>query len=121
MRRKKQPNRAVSLEDTTFNRRVSSDRIVVKIYFGRMGQLWTVVSNKYRWSEGTYDFIFRTCLALTNMHVRKNPLRASDHQFLRLFVIVCTVLGKIQSRKGSASGSDADSAVNSAWICGFSV
>ena len=81
MPRKKQPNRAMSLEDTTFNRRVSSDRIVVENYFGRMGQIWTVVSDKYRWSEGSYDSIFRTCLALTNMHVRKNPLRASDHQF----------------------------------------
>ena len=47
-------------------------------YFGRMGNLWGVISLKYKWNESNYDMIFRCCLALTNVHVRHNPLRADD-------------------------------------------
>lgn len=61
-----------------FNRKVCSDRIVVENFFGRMSSLWTVLSHKYRWNEGLYDDLFRMCLALTNCHVKNNPLRQAD-------------------------------------------
>ena len=42
------PARAtISLEDVDYNRQVSSDRVIVEHYFGRMCSLWTVLSHKW--------------------------------------------------------------------------
>ncbi|KAK1932497.1 hypothetical protein P3T76_012081 [Phytophthora citrophthora] len=35
-------------------------------------------SDKYRWDEGNYDIMFKACIALTNFHVRIQPLRSHD-------------------------------------------
>lgn len=40
--RKKPHLGSFSTEDEAFNRKVSSDRIIVENYFGRMSSLWTV-------------------------------------------------------------------------------
>ena len=75
---KNPPRGVLSTEDQEFNRKVSSDRIIVENYFGRMTSLFTVLSHKYRWNEKLYDKIFKACMALTNFHIKLNPLRNTD-------------------------------------------
>jgi len=78
---RKKPNARLSQADVTFNRNVSSDRIIVENYFGRLCSLWEICSRKYRWSEALYDPIFKLCVALTNYHIEKHPLRNEDLEY----------------------------------------
>ena len=55
---KKPINGVLSVVDVAFNRQVSSDRIIVENYFGRMCTLCTVLSSKWRWAENLYDDFF---------------------------------------------------------------
>ena len=73
---KKSPGRALSMADEAFNRSVSSDRIIVEYYFGRLTKLWTLLDKKWRWAESLYDDFFKTGVALTNFDIKNNPLRA---------------------------------------------
>jgi hypothetical protein len=75
---KKQPNRRLSRSDEESNKTISSDRIIVENYFGRLCTLWGICSNKFRWSRDLYDMIFKACVALTNVHIRRNSLRSND-------------------------------------------
>lgn len=67
---KKPPQHKLSYSDYKYNKKIASDRIIVKHYFGRMGNLWAVVSNKWRSSENSYNMVFKLCLAVTNCHIR---------------------------------------------------
>lgn len=55
------------------NKTISSDRIIVENFFGRLCGLWRICA-KYRWSEDLYDDIFHVCAALTNFHIAYHPL-----------------------------------------------
>lgn len=78
-RKKKQPHRSLSLEDTRLNENVSSDRIIVERYFGRLCSFWAVLPHKYLWSESSHDMIFKLCLNQTKFHICINLLDAHDH------------------------------------------
>lgn len=52
--------------------------MIVENVFGRQGGLWSILSINYTWSESLYGSIFATYVALTNFHVRRNPLRRDD-------------------------------------------
>ena len=56
---KKLPRGMLGMEDESFNREVSSDRIMVENWFGRMCTLFPVTSSKFRWAEKNYDTLFR--------------------------------------------------------------
>lgn len=71
-------NGSLSSDDITRNNRVSSDRVIVENYFGRMCMLWEIMSKKYVWDEGKFDQLSRLCCALTNFQVSLHPLRAED-------------------------------------------
>lgn len=77
---KKRANQRLSLSDERFNKKVSSDRIIVENFFGRVCGLWSVLQRKWRWSEQSYDIVFRFCVALTNLHIRWHPLREEDYE-----------------------------------------
>jgi hypothetical protein len=57
------------------NKNISTDRIIVENYFGRLCGLWRICADKYRWSEDLYDDIFHVCASLTNFHIAFHPLR----------------------------------------------
>jgi hypothetical protein len=67
-------------EQLVRNERVSSDRVLVENYFGRMCSLWNVMHKTYVWNEDRYDMLSRLCCALTNFSVSLMPLRAADDQ-----------------------------------------
>ncbi|RHX96555.1 hypothetical protein DYB36_010895 [Aphanomyces astaci] len=64
--------------EQTKNDRIASDRLIIEDYFSRLKTLWATCSDTYRWSRKSYDIVFQTSLALTNVHVRLHPLRAED-------------------------------------------
>lgn len=76
--RKKPENVNLDHEDPRQNDRISSDRVIVENYFGRLGTLWTRVGSKYRWDSGSYDFLFKLCLSLTNIHICWHSHRQGD-------------------------------------------
>ena len=76
---KKKPRSGIlSIPDRKEIEKISSDGVIVENYFGRQGELWPVVSNKFRWKEDSYDSIFRLTIALTNIHIKWHPLRDAD-------------------------------------------
>ncbi|KAE9324764.1 hypothetical protein PF008_g17032 [Phytophthora fragariae] len=65
------------------NDKISSDRVLVENYFGRLNMLWRVTADKFRWSEALYDDVFRLCVALTNYNISINPLRDQNGDWYR--------------------------------------
>ena len=100
---KKPINGTLTADEKVFNEELSSDRIIVENYFGRLSSLWTVMSNKYKWNEDRYDLVFRTCVALTNIHVKFNPLRDSDQSFYKSLQNYLVNTGDNISRKRARS------------------
>jgi len=82
-----------------FNRKLSSDRIIVENYFGRICGLWGILSHKYKWNEANYDKLFATCLSLTNFHVKYNPPRNDDGSFYTNIRASLSSIGEQQVRK----------------------
>ena len=64
--------------DVPRNMFISSHRILVENYFGRLCGLWAVLGSKMEVVRGHYDPAFRLCLGLTNFHKRCKPLRDGD-------------------------------------------
>ena len=83
--KRKPKNGFLTLDEERENKLVSSDRIIVENWFGRLCTLWTLFANKWRWSEDLYDGFFNLAAALTNYDITKSPLRAEDLQFYRKF------------------------------------
>ena len=68
----------LSVDEEEGNKELSSDRVIVENFFGRLNGLWEVTSRKYRWAEEIYDPILHLCVALTNIHIFWHPLRDQD-------------------------------------------
>ncbi|RHY91824.1 hypothetical protein DYB37_011196 [Aphanomyces astaci] len=68
----------LTMEQERANAKWSSDRVIVENFFGRLKRLWGLVSDKYTWKKDECNMYFQTCVALTNVHVRFNPLRNVD-------------------------------------------
>ncbi|ETL88566.1 hypothetical protein L917_12362, partial [Phytophthora nicotianae] len=75
---KKRPLQQLTLDEGRTNDRIAHDRVIVENYFGRLTTLWAMCSDKYRLDENNSDMFFRSCVALTNFHVRILPLRDED-------------------------------------------
>ncbi|KAF0707827.1 hypothetical protein AaE_013452 [Aphanomyces astaci] len=74
-------NGALDATDIQHNQLVSSDRVIVENFFGRVCLLWKISYATYTWSEGNYNLMQRTTFALTNFHLSMFPLRADDEDF----------------------------------------
>ncbi|ETV74063.1 hypothetical protein H257_11374 [Aphanomyces astaci] len=85
---KKNPPRGfLDPDDVVRNRRVSSDRVVVEIFFGRVCSLWKVSYATFTWSAKFYDEIQHLMFALTNFRVSLMPLREADIHWYRRSVL----------------------------------
>lgn len=56
--KKKPQNGLIYVGDLEFNRDFSSDRSLVEKYSGRIFDLWSVLSHKWRWDEECFEGIF---------------------------------------------------------------
>ena len=81
--KKKPAGGELSREDVERNVRVSSDRVIVENYFGRVCSLWKISRSTYRWSHNSYDVVTRITFALTNFHVKLMPLRATVGEYYK--------------------------------------
>lgn len=100
---KKPANGVLSAAQERFNKDLSSDRIIVENYFGRLQSLWGIMSIKYRWNEGFYDTITALCVALTNAHVEKLPLRTTDGDWHSRYINSLCLIGDERKRKRAES------------------
>ena len=81
---KRQPPRSIlSQDDLDRNKAISFDRVIVENFFGRVNMLWRIMYTKYTWSENRYDTHVKLCFALTNYHIRYQPLRVQDADYYR--------------------------------------
>ena len=76
--KKKPKGRPLDRLDEQRNKDVSSDRVIVENYFGRLCSLWEICHRTFPWSESKYNIVQRVTFALTNYHVSFMPLRSSD-------------------------------------------
>jgi len=96
----------LSIEDVRFNQGHASARIIVENFFGRMGQLWHIVSRTYNWDEDLYDSIFCLCVALTNFNISLQPLRAADGNRHTRYINTLIEMAETRKRKRSDSQSN---------------
>ena len=68
----------MTVDDQNRNTRVSSDRVVVENFFGRVCGMFGIFSSKYSWSSGKFDTIVDVCFSIVNFYIRIHPLREQD-------------------------------------------
>ncbi len=84
-----------------FNKNHSSDRTIVENYFGRMGQLWSILSRKYVCAENKYDTFFAIGFELINFHVGMHKFRDDDTECFNRHRNRMNSLGLEKKRKRS--------------------
>ncbi|GMF48082.1 unnamed protein product [Phytophthora fragariaefolia] len=89
---KKKPRGGIlDRDDLARNKAVSSGRVLVENFFGRMCMLWKATYAALKWNENLFDCAARLCTALSNFHVGLMPLRTRDSEHYDM------VLSKYQS------------------------
>lgn len=78
--KKAAPRRRLTSDEERENDLISSDRVIVENYFGRLCSLWRICADKYRWSHDLYNDIFQACASLTNFHISHSSLRGTDDE-----------------------------------------
>lgn len=72
---KRRPTRPLTADQKRHNRRVAKRRVLVENYYGRLKRRYRIMTDKYRGEHSNYEMFFKLCIALTNFHVAKHPLR----------------------------------------------
>lgn len=83
---KKRANQPLSNAERIHNSNISSDRVLVENFFGRMKTCWGVTSKVYRYAEKNYDMFMYWAVGLTNFHIKFNKLRDEDGDFYRSYL-----------------------------------
>ena len=68
-------NGHLTFEQEEKNTNVSSDRITIENFFGRIYMLWRLMATKYRWSHDSSDLFLSAAVAFTNFYIACKPLR----------------------------------------------
>jgi len=71
-------NHPLTLEEKALNQKISSERILIENYFGRLVSKFAVMKELYRGDHNLYDDLCHVCHALTNYHISLHPLRQAD-------------------------------------------
>ena len=77
---KRQPGKELTREQEIYNNELSSDRLIVENYFGRLKAYYKILTRPYRGSIDSFKSVIRIAFALTNMRIKSAPLRAGEHQ-----------------------------------------
>ncbi|KAG2776368.1 hypothetical protein PC129_g6393 [Phytophthora cactorum] len=81
--KKKPRNGELTAEELVRNGNVSSDRVRIDNFFGRVCTLRKITHSTFKWNESSFGSFTRACFALTNFHFEVNPLRANDGRFYK--------------------------------------
>ena len=68
----------MTVDDQNRNTRISSDRVVVDNFFGRVCGMFGIFSSKYSWSSDKFDTIVDFCFSIVNFYIHIHPLREQD-------------------------------------------
>lgn len=68
-------------EEKIRNNKIAKNRVICENFYGRMKNLFKIMSDKYTWQEDSYSNVFNICVALTNYHITKYPLRNEEGIF----------------------------------------
>ena len=68
----------LSREENARNKKIAKNRIICENFYGRMKKLFKIMEGKFKWDEESYSTVFKVCVALTNYHIMKYPLRNED-------------------------------------------
>ena len=79
--KKKTRNSCLNMDELARNHRISSDRVIVENFFGRVCMMFGIMSGKYRWSREKFGLIINFCFSLENFHICQHPLREQDLQY----------------------------------------
>ena len=101
--KKKQVRVLLSREDEEYNKKLSSDRKLVRNFFGRLDSFWSVCSVKYDWSKGIYDTLFVRSVAFKNYLISLHKLRDEDGDRYNFYRNRLTDIGSSYKRKRAES------------------
>lgn len=99
---KKPANGYLTTAQRTRNHNISSDRVIVENFFGRLCT-FNLFGSKWRWDEEKYNDFFRFGMALTNAHIIWNPLRTTDGTLYKSLMNRLCFIGESQLKKRLAS------------------
>lgn len=100
--KKKPVNGALSSGDRTRNANISHDRVIVENFFGRLCT-FGLFAQKWRWDEDKYTMFFQTGVALTNVSIMFNGLRASDISLsTRVHNRLATIGGALATKRAAS-------------------
>ena len=71
----------ITAEELKMNRLISSKRIICENYYGRLKGKFKIMRDKFTLSKQQFVDYVGMCIALTNFHVMKYPLRDADGEF----------------------------------------
>ena len=71
---------SVTPSEVRVNRMISRDRIIVENVFGRLCDLWTVMSTKCKCKESSDDSVFKLYVSMKTICILWSPLREVDGQ-----------------------------------------
>jgi len=74
-------NGTLTAEQTRRNDGLSTERVVVENFYGRLKAHWKMLREVFRWDLFCFDAVATICFALTNYHILRHPLRSSDTVF----------------------------------------
>ncbi|KAF1328231.1 Tkl protein kinase, partial [Globisporangium splendens] len=99
--------------DLARNVLISSDRVLVENFFGRMSQHLKVMHATCKWNKSRCDISARLCVALTNVHVHLHPLRVDDGEHYRsvlaryvsvvLYIVIWTLHNNIAPKPANTN------------------
>jgi len=72
---KKLPHQELQQEEKIQNARLSTDRIIVENFFGRMKSLFGITYSEFRGEFNLLNEIVPIIICLTNYHIHRHPLR----------------------------------------------
>jgi DDE superfamily endonuclease len=97
---KKDPSGSVCTpEEQSNNKEISSDRIIVEMFFGRLTKLWGLYEKRFKWSLSCYYSFLKFAVAMTNIHILRFPLKDDDHQHYVQVETMIRDLGEEGQRK----------------------
>ena len=79
--KKKTRNNPLGTDDIHRNNRISSDRVIVENFFGRVCMMFGIMAGTYRWNREKFGMIVDFCFSLANFHIRLHPLREQDFDY----------------------------------------
>ena len=79
--KKKTRNNPLTQDDLARNNRISSDRVIVENFFGRVCMMFGIMGTKYRWGREKFGLIVDFCFSLANFHIRLHPLCEQDGEY----------------------------------------